>query len=266
MAKRRIPPHLLYRAGLGAAAGVLLAGMVAAQPTAPPASTPAEAPLAPAAPSPAVAEEAPPLDITPPTPLAAPPVTAKEVAPAAPPKAQVAEKPVEEPTRRLRYDIAVLQALDKVTAETLRFEAAVGRPVRWKGLVFTVRACERSAPDEAVDDAMVYVTVEAQPRPQPGRPTRPSREAFKGWMFASSPSLNPMEHPTYDAWAISCRTSAPEPRVAASTPARPPAAKAPEPAGPKVLDLPPAPKVAAPAPKTAPAPAEPAGEPEVPAG
>ena len=42
--------------------------------------------------------------------------------------------------------------LDKVTAETLRFEAPVGKPIRYKTLVFTVKACERSAPDEALED------------------------------------------------------------------------------------------------------------------
>jgi hypothetical protein len=52
-------------------------------------------------------------------------------------------KTVETPVRRSRYDVAVLQALDKVTADSVRFEAAVGRPVRYKSLVFTVKACER---------------------------------------------------------------------------------------------------------------------------
>jgi len=243
---RRAPTHLLRRAGvlrragLGVGLGALLTGMVAAQPTAPPAPVPTEAPPAPVAGPP---EEAPPATVAAPTPLVAPPVKADEVAPAAAPKEQVAEKPVAAPIRRARYNVAVLQALDKVTAETLRFEAAVGQPVRWKGLVFTVRACERSAPDEAIDDAIVYLTIDSQPRSQPGRPTPPPREAFKGWMFASSPGLNPVEHATYDAWAISCRAAAPAPTVAAA-PVRPPAAKAPEPAEPKLLELP----VAKPAP------------------
>ncbi|RAK69276.1 DUF2155 domain-containing protein [Phenylobacterium kunshanense] len=230
--------------------------MVSAQPTAP------AAPVADPAPAPPVAgappEEAPPATVTAPAPAVAPPVKAEEVAPAAPPKEQVAEKPAAQPIRRARYDVAVLQALDKVTAETLRFEAAVGRPVRWKGLVFTVRACERSAPDEAIDDAIVYLTIDSQPRPQPGRPTPAPKQAFKGWMFASSPGLNPVEHASYDAWVISCRASAPGPSVASAAPAAP-AVKAPpaaEPAAPKMLDLPPA-KVAAPAVSTdaSPAPA-----------
>jgi len=203
---RRTSSRLLHRVGFGVALGAALTGMVAAQPTPPPAPTPAEAPPAPTVGPP---EEAPPSAVTAPQPTTAPPLKAEDVAPAAAPKEQVAEKPVAAPIRRTRYNIAVLQALDKVTAETLRFEAAVGQPVRWKGLVFTVRACERSAPDEAIEDAIVYLTIDSQPRPQPGRPTPPPRQAFKGWMFAASPGLNPVEHATYDAWAISCRANAP---------------------------------------------------------
>ncbi|NOX82694.1 MAG: DUF2155 domain-containing protein [Alphaproteobacteria bacterium] len=29
---------------------------------------------------------------------------------------------------------------------------------------------------------------------------------FRGWMFASSPALNALEHPVYDVWVISCAT------------------------------------------------------------
>lgn len=269
MGAHRSSSQLLRRAGLGVAMGALLTGIVSAQPTAP---TPPAAPEAAPAPTGPAAEEAPPAIVAAPAPVAAAPVAAEDVAPAAPPKEQVAEKPVEAPIRRNRYDIAVLQALDKVTAQTLRFEARVNTPVRWKGLIFTVRACERSAPNEPVADAVVYLTIDAQPRPQPGRPTPPPKQAFKGWMFAASPGLNPVEHPTYDAWAISCRASAPV--VAAAPRAVAPAPKTAETAEPKVLDLPPAkgppaassatpaPKLAVPPPVATPEPkAEPATPP-----
>jgi hypothetical protein len=32
------------------------------------------------------------------------------------------------------------------------------------------------------------------------------REIFHGWLFASSPSLNAIDHPSYDIWAIDCRS------------------------------------------------------------
>ena len=91
----------------------------------------------------------------------------------------------------------------------MRFEAAVGRPVRFKSLVFTVKACERSAPGEAVEDSIAYLTIDSQPRPEPGKPALAPRQTFKGWRYASSPGLHPLEHPVYDAWLITCRAAAP---------------------------------------------------------
>lgn len=175
-----------------------------AQPTSPPNGGP------PATQPPPAREEAPPAQVVPPPPVAAPPIAAEEVEAAPPPKAQVAAKPAEA-AKRMRYDVAVIQALDKVSAESMRFEAAVGRPVRYKNLVFTVKACERSAADEALEDSIAHVTVESQPRAAPGKPTPPPRQAFRGWMYASSPGLNPLEHPIYDAWLITCRAAAPVP-------------------------------------------------------
>ena len=217
MSRRRTLAGL---AMLGALAG---AGMVSAQPTPqqqgqqtgqPPLLQP-PAPAQPASPPnggtpatqpPPAREEAPPAQVVPPPPVAAPPIAAEEVEAAPPPKAQVAAKPAEA-AKRMRYDVAVIQALDKVSAESMRFEAAVGRPVRYKNLVFTVKACERSAADEALEDSIAHVTVESQPRAAPGKPTPPPRQAFRGWMYASSPGVRPLEHPVYDAWLIACKAS-----------------------------------------------------------
>jgi len=197
-------------AGLIGLGGLFAAGLAAAQPSQTPASAVlAPPPSSPMPPAPA-AEEAPPALVPTPSPLAVPPMEAAEVAPAAPPKATAAQKPSEATARRTRYDIAIIQALDKVTAASVRFEAAVGRPVRYKSLIFTVKACERAAPDEAMEDSIAYLTVESQPKPAPGKPTPPPRQAFKGWMYASSPGLNPLQHPVYDAWLITCRATAPE--------------------------------------------------------
>ena len=202
-------------AGLAVLGAVAAAGIVVAQPApAPPPVQPPPLAVPPPTPDAAPAEEAPPVQVAVPPPIVTPPIEATEVAPAPPPKAQVAAKPAEAAIKRARYDVAVIQALDKVTAESMRFEAAVGKPVRYKNLVFTVKACERSADDEAVEDSMVHLTVESQPRPAPGKPVPAARQAFRGWMYAASPGLNPLEHPVYDAWLITCRAAAPPPTAA----------------------------------------------------
>lgn len=109
------------------------------------------------------------------------------------------------PGVRQRRRIAVIQAVDKTTAETMRFEVEVGgRPVRFgKTLLFKARACEVSASDEMTEDAIAYMEVGVQPRGL-AAPTE-ARQVFKGWMFASSPSVSGLQHPVYDAWVVGCK-------------------------------------------------------------
>jgi hypothetical protein len=113
------------------------------------------------------------------------------------------------PAKRLRRNAAVLQALDKVTAETLRFEAQVNQPVRYKDLVFTVHACEDNAPDEAQPGAYAHLEIDSQPKAPPGQAAPPARQLFTGWLFSNAPGVRPFEHPVYDVWLIACRTAAP---------------------------------------------------------
>lgn len=110
-----------------------------------------------------------------------------------------------EPARRQRRRVAIVEAIDKITAESMRFEVEVGgRPVRFqKTLIFTARACEVSAPDEQVSDAVAYLEVSLQPRGviQVSEP----RQIFRGWMFASAPAISGLQHPVYDAWVVGCK-------------------------------------------------------------
>jgi hypothetical protein len=104
--------------------------------------------------------------------------------------------------------------LDKVTTETMRFEVPIGQPIRYKTLIFTVRACETAAPDETAPETAAYLVVDTQPKAIAGRVAPPGRQIYKGWMYANSPGLNPLQHPVYDAWLIACKASSPVAPVA----------------------------------------------------
>lgn len=166
---------------------------------------------APAEPAPEAAPApAQPIAITPPTPTVVVEEKADEEAEAE------AEEAVEEkaaarvetpalPTRRQRRRVAIVEAVDKITATRMRFEVEVGgRPVRFqKTLIVTARACEVAAGDEQVDDAIAYLEVSLQPRGV--LQTTEPRQIFRGWMFASSPAVNGLQHPIYDAWVVGCK-------------------------------------------------------------
>jgi hypothetical protein len=120
------------------------------------------------------------------------------------PTSPITPEPKAPPDRRPRFPVAILQALDKVTAESMRFEAPVGQPIRYHNLVFTVRSCETTTADEPAEDAIAFVEVEAHAA-NAGRAAPLTRQVFKGWMFAAEPSVNPLQHPVYDAWLIACK-------------------------------------------------------------
>lgn len=203
---------------LGVAAGAAGAGLVLAQDIAPP-PPPGYVPGQGYAPAPGAAPGA--VQAVPAVPGPAPVITLQQAPPPeeAVPPPQIAEEAEEpaipenappvkkgDPQKRPRYASAILQAVDKITAETLRFEAKVGEPVRYKGLVMTVHACEGAAGDEGFTDSIAHIDVQAQPE---ALARQPARVVFRGWMFASSPGLHPVEHTLYDVWLIACKTPAP---------------------------------------------------------
>jgi hypothetical protein len=196
---------------LGASACALSVGLVLAQDGAGPPPPPGYVPGVGYAPEPgAPAEAATPPAVAmaeaPPPEEATPPPEISEEADSEPEPLQTPELKKAEPLKRPRYTSAILQAVDKVTAQTLRFEAKVGEPVRYKGMVLTVHACEAAAADEGAIDAFAHLDIQAQPE---ALTRQPARVVFRGWMFSGSPSLHPVEHPLYDVWLIACKTIAP---------------------------------------------------------
>jgi hypothetical protein len=125
-------------------------------------------------------------------------------------ESEAAAKPPPPPAPKpVRSPAAIIQALDKVTAETMRFAAPVGKPVRYKNLVFVVKACESTGLGGASPNASAYVMVDNAPLASEGVAPPPPKQVFKGWMFANSPGLNPLQSPIYDAWLIACMASPP---------------------------------------------------------
>jgi len=95
------------------------------------------------------------------------------------------------------FRTAVLQGLDKVTARVTTLQAEVGQVVRFGTLDIIVRTCDKRPPEETPESAAFMDIWEV-------RPGEPALDLFRGWMFASSPGLNALEHPVYDVWVKDC--------------------------------------------------------------
>ena len=99
--------------------------------------------------------------------------------------------------------LAVLRALEKVTARISDLEAPLDEVVPFHSLAIKVRTCNKRPPEETPETS-AFVEIDEQ------KPSGETVRVFSGWMFASSPGLNALEHPVYDVWVIDCKTSAPE--------------------------------------------------------
>jgi len=93
----------------------------------------------------------------------------------------------------------VLGGLDKVAARTAKFEVNLKQQVFYNTLIITAQMCKTRPPEEPPESAAF---LEVQERKSDGT----IQKIFSGWMFASSPALNALEHPVYDVWVISCKT------------------------------------------------------------
>jgi hypothetical protein len=113
-------------------------------------------------------------------------------------QAQIPENQPQYPSTPM--PVAVLQGLDKITARIYTFEAPVDQTIGFGTLKVTARVCRKRPPDYP-PESMAFLEIVEQ------RPEQDANALFKGWMFASSPGLNPLEHPVYDVWLIDCRTS-----------------------------------------------------------
>ena len=99
--------------------------------------------------------------------------------------------------------VVVLRGLDKVTARTRDFEVEIGDTVQFGALSITAQYCRKRPPEETPE---TYAFLQINDRRTDGFGVDVEGEqVFSGWMFASRPAQNPLEHPVYDVWVIDCR-------------------------------------------------------------
>lgn len=100
-------------------------------------------------------------------------------------------------------NIVVLRALDKITARITEIELKLGEEVRFGTLAINARYC-RTRPPIETPETFAYLEIDDLKR------SGDVERVFEGWMVASSPALNALEHAVYDVWVINCKMVEPE--------------------------------------------------------
>lgn len=103
--------------------------------------------------------------------------------------------------------VAVLRAIDKVSARTVTFDVPVDKTVKFgRSLFIKPRSCRKASQLDTPESAAFLQVWEKTTDDADGE--EKAEWVFSGWMFASSPGLSAMDHPVYDVWVVDCKNAA----------------------------------------------------------
>lgn len=91
---------------------------------------------------------------------------------------------------------AVLRGVEKVSGEIVDITLGPGGRADFGPLSIELVQCRYPQGDPA-RDAFAFLTIRDEGQAAP---------IFSGWMVASSPALNALDHPRYDVWVLRCKT------------------------------------------------------------
>ena len=105
----------------------------------------------------------------------------------------------EEPKTQKNEKVYInLTVLDKITAKTTAIRLSVGEKKLFGSLRIKALKCQLSESNDFID-TVAYLQVK-------DLSTKDNNQVFlfNGWTFASSPTLQSIDHPIYDLWITSC--------------------------------------------------------------
>jgi hypothetical protein len=87
-----------------------------------------------------------------------------------------------------------LRILDKITGRTQDLKFSNGQTQSVGLMAITMTECRYPSGNQS-GDAYALLTIVYNNAADP---------VFRGWMIASAPALNGLDHPRYDVWALRC--------------------------------------------------------------
>ena len=101
-------------------------------------------------------------------------------------------------SENLRGNNTNIKVLDKISSKNILVKLENGKEIKHKDLLIKSIKCTNSKFDDN-PEITAYIQVKDL--------TTKSKDGvfvFNGWMFSSSPSITPFDHPVYDIWLVSC--------------------------------------------------------------
>ncbi len=91
-----------------------------------------------------------------------------------------------------------IKILDKISSKNKLLKLTNGKETQYKDLLIKSMKCKNSEFDDN-PEITAYIQVKDL--------TNKNKNdvfVFNGWMFSSSPSIAPFDHPVYDIWLVGC--------------------------------------------------------------
>ena len=101
-------------------------------------------------------------------------------------------------SERLIGNYTNIKVLDKISSKNILVKLKNGEEIRHKDLLIKSIKCKNSEFDDN-PEITAYIQVKDL--------TNKNKDGvfvFNGWMFSSSPSIAPFDHPVYDIWLVGC--------------------------------------------------------------
>ena len=99
---------------------------------------------------------------------------------------------------QLEGSFTEIKILDKISSKNISLKLKNGQLLKFKDLSIQSLKCKNSEFDDSPE-----ITAYIQVRDLSNQ-NNDEVFVFNGWMFSSSPSITPFDHPIYDVWLIKC--------------------------------------------------------------
>ena len=98
----------------------------------------------------------------------------------------------------LEGSVTEIKVLDKISSKNILVKLNNGDETRHKDLTIKSMKCKNSEFDDN-PEITAYIQVKDL-----SNKNKDDVFVFNGWMFSSSPSIAPFDHPVYDIWLVKC--------------------------------------------------------------
>tara|TARA_Y100001935_G_scaffold17269_1_gene12770 strand:- start:3460 stop:3867 length:408 start_codon:yes stop_codon:yes gene_type:complete len=105
---------------------------------------------------------------------------------------------ISEEKDKIKKKYTKIKILDKISSKNISLKLINGENFEYSDLLIKSIKCKHSEFDDDPEITAYVQVIDLNNK------KKDEVYVFNGWMFSSSPSINPFDHPVYDIWLTGC--------------------------------------------------------------